>query len=75
MTDEQPTDWIQYHPTSLDKESPDYVEKLGFLSAAFLFERNQLALFLRTLYTTVEDIVKGGRESEDGEEDEEMVLS
>ncbi len=75
MSDDQLTDWIQYLPTSLDTESPEFVQKLNFLNAPFQFERNQLALFLRTLYTTVEDIVKGGREGdEDGDDDEEMVL-
>ncbi|KAF9448868.1 hypothetical protein P691DRAFT_775094 [Macrolepiota fuliginosa MF-IS2] len=61
------TDWIQYLPVSLEKESPDFVEKLGFLNAAFQFERNQLALFLRTLYTTVEGIVKAAEDDEDEE--------
>lgn len=63
MTDEKPTDWIQYAPLSLDREPSTFVEKLGFLNAAFQFERNQLALFLRTLYTTFEDIVKAAGDS------------
>jgi hypothetical protein len=61
------TDWIQYLPTSLDKEPEEFVRELEFLNAAFQFERNQLALFLRTLYTTIERIVKAYEESDDGE--------
>lgn len=50
---------------SLETETEDFRRRLNFLNAPFQFERNQLALFLRTLYTTVEEIVKGGDENED----------
>ncbi|KAF5358061.1 hypothetical protein D9756_001359 [Leucocoprinus leucothites] len=63
----QHNDWIQYLPMSLEKEADAFRDKLGFLNSPFQFERNQLALFLRTLYTTVEDIVKADDESDDGE--------
>ncbi|KAJ3567956.1 hypothetical protein NP233_g6030 [Leucocoprinus birnbaumii] len=65
--DDHLSDWIQYLPTSLDTETEEFRNRLGFLASSFQFERNQLALFLRTLYTTVEDIVKGSEESEDGD--------
>ncbi|KAK7467369.1 hypothetical protein VKT23_004426 [Stygiomarasmius scandens] len=41
---------IYYVPLELDKETPDFVEKLGFLGATFSFNRIQLALFLRTMH-------------------------
>lgn len=53
---------VHYLPLQLDKESPEFVQKLGFLNAAFTFERDQLSLFLRTLYDTMGDTFKNGSE-------------
>ncbi|THU82878.1 hypothetical protein K435DRAFT_971779 [Dendrothele bispora CBS 962.96] len=41
---------IYYVPLELDKEEPEFVEKLGFLGNSFSFSRSQLALFLRTMH-------------------------
>ncbi|KAF7778543.1 hypothetical protein Agabi119p4_2888 [Agaricus bisporus var. burnettii] len=60
------TDWVQYTPTSLETLPPAFVEKLTFLNTAFQFERNQMALFLRSLYTALEDVVKDS--NDDGDE-------
>lgn len=59
---------VHYLPLQLDKESPEFVQKLGFLNGAFTFERDQLSLFLRTLYDTMGDTFKNG--SEDSGEEE-----
>ncbi|KAG7092696.1 hypothetical protein E1B28_009027 [Marasmius oreades] len=42
-------------PQSLEKETPDFIQKLGFLGTSFSFPRSQLPLFLRTIYTTIGD--------------------
>lgn len=49
---------VNYIPLDLDKEPSDYVQKLGFLGAPFTFGRDQLPLFLRTLYTNMGDAAK-----------------
>lgn len=54
---------LQYTPLHLEKEAEDFVESLGFLNNPFSFEREQLALFLRTLH----DVLSGeGKGEEDG---------
>ncbi|KAK2466739.1 hypothetical protein APHAL10511_000997 [Amanita phalloides] len=55
---------IHYTPDDLDKEPPDFVEKLGFLNQPFSFSRKQLSLFLRTLY----DSIKAALASESDDE-------
>ncbi|KAF5373733.1 hypothetical protein D9758_000756 [Tetrapyrgos nigripes] len=49
-TKEELTQTIYYVPLDMEKESPDYVERLGFLGAPFSFNRDQLALFVRTMH-------------------------
>lgn len=44
---------IKYTPLELDKESDEFVRKLQFLGEAFTFGRDQLALFLKTMYDTL----------------------
>lgn len=56
---------INYIPLELNKEPIDYVEKLGFLGTPFTFGRDQLPLFLRTLYTNVGNAAKGDADDED----------
>jgi hypothetical protein len=63
-SDGKPSDWVQYTPTSLETLPPAFIEKLTFLSAAFQFERNQMALFLRSLYTALDDVVKDDNDDE-----------
>ncbi len=61
---------LQYTPLHLEKEAEDFVESLGFLNKPFSFEREQLALFLRTLH----DVVGGeGKGDEDDGEDVEVL--
>ncbi|KAF5315725.1 hypothetical protein D9611_004866 [Ephemerocybe angulata] len=43
-------DSVHYHPMSLEMESQEFVDNLGFLSKPFSFPKPQLALFVRTLY-------------------------
>lgn len=63
---------LQYTPLHLEKEAEDFVESLGFLNKPFFFEREQLALFLRTLHENVSGEGKG--DEEDGEDIEANVL-
>lgn len=60
---------VNYIPLELDKEPPDYVEKLGFLGTPFTFGREQLPLFLRTLYTSIRDATR-----EDGDGDSSVQI-
>jgi hypothetical protein len=50
---------VHYIPLELDKEPMDYVENLSFLGSPFTFPRDQLPLFLRTVYTNMGDATKG----------------
>lgn len=70
MTDlSQLTEHIKYSPLELDKEAPDFVEKLRFLGETFTFGREQLALFLKTMYDTL-----GGAGQPEGEPEEEEEI-
>lgn len=64
-TEDQLIPSVNYIPLELNKESPDYVEKLGFLGAPFTFGRDQLPLFLRTLYTNIGDATRDDGDDED----------
>ncbi|KAF8643831.1 hypothetical protein AX16_008848 [Volvariella volvacea WC 439] len=68
---------IHYSPLQLDKENPQLVQKLGFLSGPFTFPRHQLALFLRTLHDNVkgtdEETTEGGEDDDDEVEEVSMV--
>ncbi|KAF8627725.1 hypothetical protein AX15_004269 [Amanita polypyramis BW_CC] len=61
---------IHYTPDDLDKEPPDFVDKLGFLNQPFTFSRRQLSLFLRTLYDNLKEALTG----ESGQEDDEVQI-
>jgi len=63
---------LQYTPLELDKETEEFVKSLGFLNNPFTFERDQLALFLRTLH----DVVSGDGKNDDdsGSDDEIQVI-
>ncbi|KIK59539.1 hypothetical protein GYMLUDRAFT_261962 [Collybiopsis luxurians FD-317 M1] len=47
---------MYYEPLELDKEAADFVNSLGTMATSFSFTRDQLALFLRTLYHTFDEI-------------------
>ncbi|KAG6856373.1 hypothetical protein H0H87_005138 [Tephrocybe sp. NHM501043] len=59
---------VHYTPRELDRESPDFVDKLDFLKEPFSFPRSQLPLFLRTIYTKISDALK----EEDSDDDESV---
>ncbi|KAI9061472.1 hypothetical protein FKP32DRAFT_1528295, partial [Trametes sanguinea] len=40
---------VKYEPRDLDKESPDVVERLSFFKDPFMFARDQMTVFLKTL--------------------------
>jgi hypothetical protein len=58
---------VHYIPLDLDKETPDFVKQLDFLSSPFTFKRHQLPLFLTQIYTKMEAIC--GDAEEDMNED------
>ncbi|KAF9265599.1 hypothetical protein L218DRAFT_148762 [Marasmius fiardii PR-910] len=53
-----------YVPQSLEKETPQFTDKLGFLATSFSFPRAQLPLFLRTIYTTIGEALADGEDVE-----------
>ncbi|KAF8077736.1 hypothetical protein FPV67DRAFT_1647841 [Lyophyllum atratum] len=53
---------VHFTPLELDKESAEFVQKLEFLGSPFSFERNQLPLFLRTIYSRMGAAVLGNDE-------------
>lgn len=63
---------VQYIPLDLDKESPEFRESLGFLGENFTFERDQLSLFVRTLY----DYISGddGDNGEKADDDDSVQI-
>ena len=54
---------VNYVPHGLEKEPPDFVEKLEFLGAPFTFARDQLSLFLKTMHTNMGEAIMGDYES------------
>ncbi|KAL0946748.1 hypothetical protein HGRIS_012926 [Hohenbuehelia grisea] len=69
-----PKQTIHYIPLNLKAEKPEFVQQLEFLGNTFVFERAQLALFLRTLRDNM--VTATGAEDGAGEdadaEDESM---
>jgi len=66
----QLTQSVHYIPLNLENESTEFVRSLGFLSDTFTFERDQLSLFLRTLY----DYVNGEKSEEAAGSDDSVQL-
>jgi hypothetical protein len=65
--------WVQYTPLELDKESPEFVEKLNELAVSFYFRRAQLPVFLDTLHRSMLAASKVGMiEYDEESESEEM---
>ncbi|EAU88775.2 hypothetical protein CC1G_01148 [Coprinopsis cinerea okayama7 len=58
------TEIIHFQPLELDKETPEFIEKLGFLKNPFSFNKGQLALLVKTLSEALGD-------SDDGDDDDD----
>ncbi|KAJ3736045.1 hypothetical protein DFJ43DRAFT_1221245 [Lentinula guzmanii] len=61
---------MYYEPVELDREPEEFIERLQHMGTAFSFTRDQLALFLRTLYNTLDDalhVEDGEAVDEDGD--------
>ncbi|KAG5654124.1 hypothetical protein H0H81_007176 [Sphagnurus paluster] len=58
-----------YVPLGLENEPAEFVEQLDFLKAPFSFGRDQLPLFLRTMYGKMNECKEEGSGEEDGEEE------
>ncbi|OSD08335.1 hypothetical protein PYCCODRAFT_1356535 [Trametes coccinea BRFM310] len=56
---------VKYEPRDLDKESPDIVERLAFFKDPFMFARDQMTVFLKTLTDTVSGIFEPEGEGDD----------
>ncbi|KAJ4475864.1 hypothetical protein C8R41DRAFT_544556 [Lentinula lateritia] len=64
---------MYYEPLELDKESEEFIERLQHMGTAFSFTRDQLALFLRTLYNTLDEALHAGMEVPEEEVDVEII--
>ena len=56
LTREQLVQKVRYQPRDLDKEDPDIVSHLNFFKEPFMFARDQMVVFLKTLTDTVTSI-------------------
>ncbi|KAJ7582991.1 hypothetical protein C8J56DRAFT_956245 [Mycena floridula] len=59
---------VRFSPLHLDNEPEDMVERLGYLATSFVFERDQLPLFLRSIHEKMAQLVNED-EGEEGEEE------
>lgn len=71
---EQLVESVHYTPKYLENETAEFVESLGFLNDAFTFERDQLSLFLRTLYDNISGEENDTNSKGDIEESEGSVV-
>lgn len=55
---------IQYVPMELDKEPPEFVERLGYLAEPFGFQRDQLMLFIGSVHTKMGEALDPNAELE-----------
>lgn len=62
---------IRFIPQNLEKEPEDFITTLGFFKDPFMFARNQLAVFWKTLSERLGDPPEAGQDDEDEDEDEE----
>ncbi|KAI0700007.1 hypothetical protein BC835DRAFT_491929 [Cytidiella melzeri] len=65
LTKKDLTEKMEYIPADLENESEDFVEHLEFFKTAFIFERNQLHVFMTSLSDRLSELV----DSDSGEED------
>ncbi|KAJ3854624.1 hypothetical protein EV368DRAFT_80428 [Lentinula lateritia] len=65
---------MYYEPLELDKESEEFIERLQHMGTAFSFTRDQLALFLRTLYNTLDEALHAGPEVTEEEVDVDVEI-
>ncbi|KAJ3826450.1 hypothetical protein F5880DRAFT_1713603 [Lentinula raphanica] len=73
MSKNELQEMMYYEPMELDKESEEFVNRLQHMGTAFSFTRDQLALFLRTLYNTLDEALHDGNaEDVDEEEDRDV---
>ena len=56
---EQCVQKLKYQPKDLEKERPEIVERLQFFKDPFIFARDQLTVFVKTLADTVVNVFEG----------------
>ncbi len=59
---------VLYQPKDLDKEQPEFLERLDFFNASFGFVYDQLHVFLKTLMDKVTDTAESQEEPEEPDE-------
>ena len=65
---------MQYIPLDLDKERPEYVERLEFFKEPFIFQYGQLNVFHKSLVDRFPSPQNGSQEEED-DDIEEVEMS
>lgn len=61
---------VLYQPKDLDKEQPEFIERLDFFSASFGFVYDQLHVFLKTL---IDKVTADTSESQEEPEPDELA--
>jgi hypothetical protein len=56
---------IEYIPVNLENESEQFKESLEFFRTAFIFERSQMHVFMRSLTERLSSLVENDSEEED----------
>ncbi|KAI0695872.1 hypothetical protein C8T65DRAFT_664592 [Cerioporus squamosus] len=74
LTREQLVQKVRYQPRDLDKEHPDIVGRLGFFKDAFMFSRDQMVVFLKTLTETVTGVFEVDENGEPPGTEAEIVV-
>ncbi|KAL1939126.1 hypothetical protein VTO73DRAFT_10167 [Trametes versicolor] len=72
LADNQLVQKVKYEPKDLDKENPELVERLAFFNNPFMFARDQMTVFLKTLTDTVAGVFEP--DAEPGMDDSHEVI-
>ena len=65
---------VKYQPKDLEKEAPETVERLQFFREPFIFARDQMPVFVKTLTETVTNIFEDGAEEDEAGTQEAIVI-
>ncbi|KAI0929030.1 hypothetical protein AcV5_006410 [Taiwanofungus camphoratus] len=66
---------VRYQPLNLQMEPEDFINKLDFFKDAFIFSRDQLPVFLKTLSDRLGDIARSETEQNELDDDEVVVIN
>ncbi|OBZ69170.1 hypothetical protein A0H81_10976 [Grifola frondosa] len=65
---------FRYTPLNLDKELPEFVQRLSFFKDPFAFSYGQMTIFLKTLTDTMAGVQGNGEEEDEMAEDEAVMV-